>query len=288
VLTIKISSRERVLTVDDVVQVGGELVAGIRSWFANRLNYTWQASVSWQVIATGAGALQIEDRQGYRIYVGSVTRYLCLWNSEAAVECRDVAIDRSEFLLKGSCGAVARRYRRQMVRTGAAGRDSVELARFLIIAKDEYLVLLNRTAKRTSVLILPQNLSQTASVGVLKKAICVEVFVTEELPKRAMKCVSTALGDHIHIRSWVPPEASIVGRGLDLELLERVRIRNRDPAVDAGVRGGPIIGNVVRGNSINLVVVLTRISAVRAKILRLSNRRGIVDVATYSSGSPTI
>src|SRR5580704_14429169 len=114
-----------------------------------------------------------------------------------------------------------------MVRTGAAGRDSVELARFLIIAKDEYFVLLDRTAERTSVLILAQNLSQTAAVGVLKKAIGVEVFVTEELPKRAMKCVSTALGDHIHIRSWVPPEASIVGRGLDLELLERVRIRNR-------------------------------------------------------------
>src|SRR5262249_8408719 len=85
-------------------------------------------------------------------------------------------------------------------------------------------------------------------------------IVAKELKNIAVEVVASALGDDVHIRSGVSAKRCVVHSGLNLELLNRVRIWNRNAAAEKSARLKIIYLNVV-----HLKIIVSRESAVRAK-----------------------
>ena len=75
----------------------------------------------------------------------------------------------------------------------------------------------------------------------------------------------------------MPAVAGVVGGGLDLEFLNRIRIGNSDAGVNAAVLRRPCIGGVDDGDAVHLVIVAAGIGAVHGDVLgALADRGGVV------------
>ncbi len=83
-----------------------------------------------------------------------------------------------------------------------------------------------------------------------------------------MHLVGAGLGHHVHVRARVTAEAGVIGGRLNLELLNGVRVGNRDTGVQACVPSVVIAGRVVDLHTVHLIVVLFRRRAVDAHVLR--------------------
>src|SRR5438067_1439521 len=117
-------------------------------------------------------------------------------------------------------------------------RDAVPLARALVAAEEKQLVRLDRSAQRTSELILFQYLFGGVgrkTVAIEEEVVGIERFIAEELERASVELIGARLRDQIHIGAGVPPITRIVGGCLNLELLNRVRIRDSDPRIDSEV-----------------------------------------------------
>src|SRR5260370_41064735 len=83
-----------------------------------------------------------------------------------------------------------------------------------------------------------------------------------------MHLVGAGLGDYVDVGTRVAAEAGVVGRSLDLEFLNSVRIGDSNARVETEVTRIAVAGGVVDGNAVHLVVVLLGAGAVDAHVLR--------------------
>ena len=96
-----------------------------------------------------------------------------------------------------------------------------------------------------------------------------------------MELIASGLGDDVDVRAGIAAVARVVGRGLDLEFLNGIRIRDGDPDIDTGIRviAGP--ERVDDGGPVHHDVVLVQSGAVHGDIRRGLAERGRV---AYSAG----
>src|ERR1039458_9899732 len=91
--------------------------------------------------------------------------------------------------------------------------------------------------------------------------IGVQRFIAEEFPRSTVKLVAAALGHDVDAGTGVAAKARIVLRGLNLEFLNCVRVRNTDSGVVAGLTRATAC--IVRDRSaIHLVVILVGAGAI--------------------------
>src|SRR5260221_9327565 len=104
----------------------------------------------------------------------------------------------------------------------------------VIAPKVERFVLLNGTADDSAELVLLQDLLSGLAgriVAVIEEVVGVKRLVPDELEHATMHLVAARLCDHVHVRAGVPPKAGVIGGGLNLELLNRIRTGNGDPCI---------------------------------------------------------
>src|SRR5260370_37167564 len=81
------------------------------------------------------------------------------------------------------------------------------------------------TADRSAKLVLLH--PRTLLAADLQEGIVrVQHVVAKELPHRAVAAVPSGLRNHIGVRTSVTPESGVVVRRVDLELLQRIGVRN--------------------------------------------------------------
>ena len=83
-----------------------------------------------------------------------------------------------------------------------------------------------------------------------------------------MELIGAGLSHHVHVCARIPTVARVICRRLDLELLDRVRIGNRDACVETRVNCHVIAGRIVDRNTIHLKIVLFRIRSIHAHVDR--------------------
>src|SRR5262245_36624846 len=83
-----------------------------------------------------------------------------------------------------------------------------------------------------------------------------------------MEIIAAGPGHYVYVRSGVATVARVVCRGLNLELLNRIRVGNRDAGVKTIVRGTIVAGRIVDGDTVHLEIVLFRIRSVHAHVER--------------------
>ena len=101
-----------------------------------------------------------------------------------------------------------------------------------------------------------------------------------------MELIGARFCDQVHVRSRIPSVAGVVGGSLDLEFLNRVRIRYPEPCVNAEIRRGTGAGHDVHnGDAIHLIVVLLGPRSIDTHILRASSEcRPVVQICGHSGG----
>src|SRR4051812_37106690 len=98
-----------------------------------------------------------------------------------------------------------------------------------------------------------------------------------------MQLVAAGPGDDVDIRTGIAAVARVIRRSLDLEFLDRIWIRDRDPDIDTGIRVIAGSEGVDDGGPVHHDVVLIQSSAVYGNI-----RRGLAEggrVAHSTGGS---
>ena len=81
-----------------------------------------------------------------------------------------------------------------------------------------------------------------------------------------MERIGSRLGYHVDIGARVAPVAGVVGRGLDFEFLDGIRIWNRDSSVNAAIAGTAAVCDVIDGDAVHLEIILPGIGAIGAVI----------------------
>src|SRR5579862_8476979 len=98
-----------------------------------------------------------------------------------------------------------------------------------------------------------------------------------------MKRVGAGLGNDVHVGAGVSSIAGIVSGRLNLELLQRIRIRDADPRIDAGVLAEIVAGEVIYVDAVHHVVILIYVRAVYGHIGRALSKCGsVIDARAYT------
>ena len=157
---------------------------------------------------------------------------------------------------------------------------SVFLPRSLIAEECEQLVLDDRTAQDAAELVLIQDLLRCSAgpiVAIVEEGIGVENRVPQILKRRSVELIRSGFRNDVHIGAWIPPVAGVVGRGLNLELLEGVWTRYSDSGVQTRIIGGSTVGEIGDIDAVHLEVVLAGVVAIHGHVLRtLAESCGVV------------
>src|SRR5437867_9310965 len=158
--------------------------------------------------------------------------------------------------------------------------DSVFLPRSLVAEECEQLVLDDRTAQNAAELVLIQDLLRCSAgpiVAVVEEGIGVKNRVSQIFKRRSMELIRSGFRNDVYIRAWIPPVAGVVGRGLNLELLEGVWAWYSDSGVQARIIGASTVGEIGDIDAIHLEVVLAGVVAIHRHVLRtLAEGCGVV------------
>src|SRR5262249_38131948 len=101
--------------------------------------------------------------------------------------------------------------------------------------------------------------------------------VAQILKRRSMDLIRAGFRNDVHICAGIPPVAGVVGRGLNLELLEGVWTWYADPGVQARIIGASTVGEIGDIHAVHLEVVWAGAVAVYGHVLRpFADRCGIV------------
>ena len=161
--------------------------------------------------------------------------------------------------------------------------NTIALPRPLITAEEKQLVFLDWSAERSAKLILLQDAWDMAAsriVAIVEEIVGIQVTVAEELEQRAVESIAARFCHNVHVRTRVTSVAGVVGGSLDFELLDRVRIGNRDADVDARVGRDAGSKGVHNRDTVHLEIVLVDTVAVDSHVeSALAERRGVVYAA---------
>src|SRR5262249_26455997 len=150
----------------------------------------------------------------------------------------------------------------------------------LVAAEEEELVLLDGTAQHAAKLILIQDLFRGGTgrvVAIVKEVVGVEDRVAQELERAPVVLIRSGFGDDVNIGPRVSSVAGVISRRLNFELLDRVRVGNADPGIQARIIGAAAVGKVRDVYAVHLEIVLAGIVAVDAHVLRaLAQSSGII------------
>src|SRR5439155_6047975 len=153
----------------------------------------------------------------------------------------------------------------------------------------EKFIFLDRTADLAAELVLIENLLRAARTGrgietarpVPEKVRCVERCVAKELEGRSVELVGARPRHHVHVRAWVPAVAGIIKRGLDLEFLKHVRVRNSKRHVEALNRASRPCS--VNGDAVHRKSILAIEQAIHSHIgAALAESHGVANIC-YSA-----
>ena len=111
--------------------------------------------------------------------------------------------------------------------------------------------------------------------AVAEEVVRLEIGVAEELEQRPVDVVGAGFRDDVDVGAGVAAIARVVGRGLNLELLQGVRIGNADAGVDAAIRADAGAGEVQDVDAVHLIVVLVDVRAVDADVLTVPLPRSV-------------
>src|SRR5204863_1441401 len=103
--------------------------------------------------------------------------------------------------------------------------NSIFLPRSLVAEESEQLVLDDGTAQDAAELVLIQDLLRCRAgpiVAIVEEGIGVKNRVSQILKRCSVELIRSGFCNDVHIRARIPPVAGVVGRGLNLELLEGV------------------------------------------------------------------
>src|SRR5437870_985499 len=137
--------------------------------------------------------------------------------------------------------------------------NSVSLPRSLVAEECEQLVLDDRAAQDAAELVLIQDLLRCGAgpvVAIVEEGIGVKNRVSEILKRRSMELIRSGFCNDVHICARIPPVAGVVGRGLNLELLEGVWTWYSDSGVQARVTRGSTVGEIGDIHAVHLKIVL--------------------------------
>ena len=149
--------------------------------------------------------------------------------------------------------------------------DSVFLSRSLIAEECEQLVLNDGTAQDAAELVLIQDLLRCSAgpiVAIVEEGIGVENRVSQILKRRSVELIRSGFCNDVHIRARIPSVARVVGRGLNLELLECVWTWYADSSVQTRITRGSTVGEIGDIHAVHLEVVLAGVVAIHGHILR--------------------
>src|SRR5439155_124355 len=133
------------------------------------------------------------------------------------------------------------------------------------------LVLDDRTAQDAAELVLIQGLPRCGAgpiVAIVEEGIGVENRVSEILKRRSMELIRSGFCNDVHICARIPPVARVVGRGLNLELLEGVWTWYSDSGVQARITRGSTVGEIGDIHAVHLKIVLAGVVAIHRHVLR--------------------
>jgi len=169
--------------------------------------------------------------------------------------------------------AIAAGNRRQCDAGVAPAGNSVLLIRLLIRHEEEQFVLLDGSAKHPSILVLIQNQLRSAR-GVPEPVVGIQSRVAEEFKRRPMEIVGARLGDDINVGARIAPVTRVVGRGLNLEFLNGVRIGNPKRSVLRAFMGAVEAEPVIDCNAVLQKGVLAEGATVHGDVRRRLPQRG--------------
>src|SRR5215510_4199497 len=102
-----------------------------------------------------------------------------------------------------------------------------------------------------------------------ERIIGVERVIAEVFIYSSMKIIGTAESDRLHAATGTAPERRIVKRGLDLELLNRLRGGH-------GYRYQVVLAQGIGVNAVELEIILRSACAVDRDVLRVAAKRRVV------------
>ena len=120
------------------------------------------------------------------------------------------------------------------------------------------------TADRSSELVLLKRRPRN-SISIQEKVIGVEDVVSEKFEQCAMKLIAPGLGNHIDVAARAASVGGIVQTGLHLELLDGIRVGNRNSA-DGQDRSSALGLHVSGILPVHLVTVVHDASAIDENI----------------------
>ena len=83
-----------------------------------------------------------------------------------------------------------------------------------------------------------------------------------------MELIRSGFRNDVHIRPWITPVAGVVGRGLNLELLEGVWTWYSNSGVQARIIGASTVGEIGDIHAVHLEVILAGVVAIHGHVLR--------------------
>jgi hypothetical protein len=182
--------------------------------------------------------------------------------SSRKAEVTGSAPRRTELRRNRTCGANVTQRRQDQVRCRRRV-EAVHLARPLEGAEKEQPVTQDRAAKRSAILVLFQ-IRLGLARPVTKESVRIENIIPQEFPQVSVEFVLAAPGQQIGVGRH-RAEHRVVLRCLDLELGNRVRIRNRAGCVRA-------VDGVTAGRAVSIHIHALRSAAKRAGVIHIRRR----------------
>src|ERR1043166_5325524 len=160
--------------------------------------------------------------------------------------------------------------------------QSVYLTGPLVGKKEKEPVFDYRAAEHAAELVLLEGGSGLTR-AVEKEIVGIQLVVAQELPKAAVEVVAAGLGHHVHARSSAPAVTGVIQAGLHLELLNRIRVGDRDAGRRNYVASPPRLDGRHVG-AIHLEAVCHSARSVHVHFARGSSQVGSVRDARRDSG----